>query len=219
MIDVGNLIKNSWGLYKSHISNLVLLGLIILAPTLLNALIMALNIDGMAMAVISLLLGIASIVTSIWGSAAIIIYIKELPKDINEPLKKAWEFFWPYLWLSILVGLVTLVGFILLIIPGIVLAVFYSLAMYVLICENIRGWAAAKKSMNLIKNYWWAALGRFIVLLIVIYVPMMIISGIIGFAYQPAANLATVILSLIAMPFAVIYSYKMYQNLKEIKKA
>lgn len=218
MVAVGDLIKSSWELYKKHAKNLALLALIVLAPSILSSLLMIIISDQNVIATTSILLSLVSIVTSIWGSAATIIYIKETPKDINEPLKKAWGFFWSYLWLAILVGIVTIIGYILLIIPGIILTVFYTFAMYVLICENIHGWAAAKKSMDLVKNYWWANFGRLIVMFIVIYLPMMIITGIVTAIYPPATNLATVLLSLVAMPFAVLYSFKMYQNLKEIKK-
>lgn len=219
MISVGDLFSKTWEFYKSHMNALLLIALIVMAPSILSALIMFLKLSESVIIILGIILSIVSIIVGIWGSVAMILYIKDKPSNVNDSLKKAWGFWWAYLWVSILIGIVITVGLIILIIPGIILAIYYAFAMYILIAENIKGWAAAKKSMDLVKNYWWAVFGRIILMGIAIYIPLMVISAAVAFISPEAGNLASIILVTLIVPFGVIYSYLMYQNLKQIKKA
>jgi hypothetical protein len=59
------------------------------------------------------------------------------------------------LWVTILVGIVTVLGFILCIIPGIYLGVGVSLAIPVLLTEDARGGSALGRSRALVSGNWW----------------------------------------------------------------
>jgi hypothetical protein len=59
------------------------------------------------------------------------------------------------LWVTILVGIVTVLGFILCIIPGIYLGVGFSLAIPVLLTEDARGGRALGRSRELVRGNWW----------------------------------------------------------------
>lgn len=218
MISVGDLFSKTWEFYKTHMKPLLLIALIIMAPSLLSALIVFLGLQETVVVLLSSILGIVSLVVSIWGAIAMIIYVKDKPVNINDSLKKAWGFWLSYLWLSILVGIVTMIGLIILIIPGIILVVYYAFAMYILVAENIQGWAAAKKSMNLVKNYWWAVFGRILLVGIALYIPIMLITWVFGLISLELMSIVSMILATIIVPFGVVYSYLMYQNLKQIKK-
>lgn len=86
----------------------------------------------------------------------------EQMNDWKKALTESKKFFWPYIWTGILVGIVVLIGFLLLIIPGIYLSILFSFYMYTLILDNKRGWDAAESSKHLVKGHWWAILGRMI---------------------------------------------------------
>jgi hypothetical protein len=59
------------------------------------------------------------------------------------------------LWVTILVGVVTVIGFILCIIPGIYLGVGFALAIPVLLTEDARGGRALSRSRELVRGNWW----------------------------------------------------------------
>ena len=70
--------------------------------------------------------------------------------------------FWPALWLSILVGLITAGGFILIIIPGILFTVWYAFVVYIAILEKGRGLMLLKESRELSRGRFWPVFGRLV---------------------------------------------------------
>ena len=79
------------------------------------------------------------------------------------------------LWVSFLVILVTIGGFALLIVPGIYVAIAFSLALPVLLLEGTKGASALGRSHSLIKGRWWRTFG----LLVAGYTLASIIAGIV----------------------------------------
>ncbi|WP_372639702.1 hypothetical protein [Ancylomarina sp.] len=88
----------------------------------------------------------------------------ELMKDIRK-----------ILWTSFIVGLLIVVGFMFFIIPGIFLAVCFSLVLSMRIFENISLGDALGRSFKLIKNNWWST---FLILFIV-----GLITGVLGMVF------------------------------------
>jgi hypothetical protein len=60
------------------------------------------------------------------------------------------------LWLSILYTLGLVLGFVALIVPGIILSVRWAVAYPVLFAEDLRGSKALRRSWRLVKGRWWA---------------------------------------------------------------
>jgi len=63
-------------------------------------------------------------------------------------------------WVNLLVTCITLGGFLLFIIPGIILSVAFSFALLLLVREDVRGLPALLLSRRLIKGYWWGVFLR-----------------------------------------------------------
>lgn len=70
----------------------------------------------------------------------------------GESLKAGLSRLLPLVWTSILMGLAIMGGFILLIIPGILFAFWFSLATHVVVVEKISGGAALTRSKNLVSG-------------------------------------------------------------------
>ncbi len=75
------------------------------------------------------------------------------------------QLFVKYIVLSILIGLVTFVGFILLIVPGIYLTLALSVATYILVDRNVKCIEAFTESMKLTEGHLWHILGLMIAIL------------------------------------------------------
>jgi hypothetical protein len=100
--------------------------------------------------------------------------------DIEASYRWGFGRFGSVLLISILVGLAVLGGLILLIIPGIIFWVMFSVSIPALVIENRKGTEAMSRSWNLVKGHFWHALGVIIVAAIIAGVVAGIIQAIGG---------------------------------------
>ncbi len=121
--------------------------------------------------------------------------------------------------LSILVGIIVFLGFIALFVPGIILAVMYSLALPVLLIENKGVTESMGRSRQLVSHRWAKTFGTFLVLGIIVLIASLIFSaitaplGIIG----PVVN---GILSALYQPlFPILMAVYYYSNLARISQS
>ena len=80
----------------------------------------------------------------------------------KSAVDKAWSRFWPLVGVGIVVGLVTIAGFMAFIVPGIVVALMYFAAKYGIIIDNQKVHEAIYKSVELTRgrkmNLFWTLL-------------------------------------------------------------
>src|SRR3989344_5853909 len=110
-----------------------------------------------------------------------------------------------YYWVIFLRGLAAVGGVLLLVIPGIIFAVWFCLANYAFVFEGTTGVKALSASKELVKGYWWPVFSRLLVLLI------------IAMAISSISKVGFFINSLLAMPFGIVYMYVIYEDLKNKK--
>ncbi len=107
------------------------------------------------------------------------------------------EPFWKFLIASLLVGLAIGIGFVLLIVPGIIAAIFFMFTHFAVIDKGLGPIEAMKESMRIGRGYRWPLLG-FIVLIALIIM---------------AGFLALVVGILVAMPVAALAATHAYRVL------
>jgi len=143
--------------------------------------------------------------------------------DVLELFKKTKVLFWPYFWLSILSAILIFLWCLLLIIPGIIFSIFYSLAVYALLFEGEKGMNAIRRSKKLIKGYFWPVLGRLFVIGLLVWLFMMIISIPVLNMEETSAfaivwNIIIQAVSFIIGPIVILFSYSIFKDLVKIKK-
>jgi len=158
-----------------------------------------------------LLLFLAFLLISFWGSAAQMVAVRDLDKKmkVRDIYKLSGKNLSGFAWIHILVSLITLIGLMLFIIPGIIFMVWLSFSAYVFIWDGISGVNALKKSQALVAGYFWAVLGRVLLL--------MIISMAINFLISLAAPILYLPLVAFSEIFVIIYYVNIFNNLKKIK--
>ena len=120
-----------------------------------------------------------------------------------------------------LVGLAVLGGFILLIIPGIIFLVMFSVAIPALVVENLRGTDAMSRSWNLVKGSFWHALG----LIIVAGIITAVVGGIVGAIGGAISDnwfvvwIFQAIAQIITAPFTALVSVLLYLDLRARREA
>ena len=151
-------------------------------------------------------------------------------QEILACYKKGAKKFFNFLWLVILMSFVMLGGYLLAIIPGIILSVWLSLSVIIFFAEGERGLRALVKSRNYVRDYWWPILGRSLFLGLLMSIISFGLMGILGlFSYQNpvdfSRNVASewanffrlVIVLVFLLPFQISFIYSLYLQLKKIK--
>jgi hypothetical protein len=237
LINPQELVIQSWKLYIKNFKLLIKIIVWVLLFSILLTFTPYLRPLGLAAIPINILLSLAAFVVSIWISIALALTIKNLyknePVDLKAIYRESYSKILSYFWISFLTGILILAGTILFIIPGLIFAVWFSFALYVLIFENIKGFKALKRSKELVKNYFWSVVWRwiapyvfYIVIIIgIIYIPIYFIGLLMG---APSAGLRTPpplwsslisnIISVIAIPIFTSIGVILYHDLKREKE-
>lgn len=132
-------------------------------------------------------------------------------------------------WLGILSTFLIVVGFILIIVPGIWLMVASSVAVPALMLEGLTGFSALKRSLDLVDGRWWATFGRLVAALL-LYVVVAIVIGLIAGAiasgisitnvtlYLALAGALTAVGNILATPFIAAVIAVIYVDLRVRKE-
>jgi len=120
--------------------------------------------------------------------------------------------------LSIIVGIIVVLGFIALIVPGIILAIMFSLALPVLLIENKGVTESMGRSRQLVSHRWAKTFGTFLVLGIIVIIASLIFSAITA----PLGIISPIvngILSALYQPlFPILMAVYYYSNLARISQ-
>ncbi len=161
----------------------------------------------LAMLPVILILGIVVMCVSLWTSFALYYAAEDKKRSFSECLSLSWKSFGSGLVLSFCLGFILIIGYILFIIPGIILSVCLYFALPVLLYEKVGILEAMKRSMALVKGYWWSILGRVLLLSLCMGLANFILS-IFGL------SIVVQILMTILLP---IFTYVLYQDLLSLK--
>lgn len=221
IISISGLFSKSFAVYQTlffkviGIELLALLGLLPLVLILiLFAIFEAISLDSaVANNIINVILLLLMVVGFIFFIAMSIIsqvgamnIIKDNNKDVKifEAFKAARPQAGDYFTTTLLAGLLIVLGTLLLIVPGIIMMVFYSLVAWVVIVEGFTDMKALRRSKDLVKGHWWQVTLRLLLPNVILYFLSFIpfIGGLISF---------------VASPFLIAYSYYIYKSLVDLK--
>jgi hypothetical protein len=172
-----------------------------------------------AFGLITLLSGLAWVLSSAAALRAVTVaYLGGTP-DWKESLRLALGRLGSLVWLSILMGLGVTLGLVLCIVPGIWLAVAWSLAFVALVAEDLSGTKALSRSYNLVRGRWWATFGVLLIAFVLNWVVDQIVSipfalgwfisenSVIGFTLSALADIISNVITtpFVAAVFALVY--------------
>ena len=247
---VGALFGETWKMYKTNFITLIrIIGLeivgfflIFIIPGVVYLTLSILNInEPVAEAAVNILNWILGIwvmlsffiiapLVFIWGQAATIYVIKDSAENISatEAYRRSWQKVGSLFWVSLLSLFIIVGGFIFFVVPGIIFAIWFMFAGYIVISEDVGGMNALLKSREYIKEWGYKIFGLVIViflLMIGIWISLQIIFGVIG-AILAAFNLpiliiiSSIIISVIWTVTTIIptiYLFLIYKHMQEIK--
>jgi len=238
-IGAGEIIKRSWSLYWSNWTKLVAIAAWSIIPVVASMLIAYIPESlWLAALFLSIAVGIGAMVIGLWVYVALTltiakIYNKEKP-DAEKIYQISWEKIIPLLWVSILTGLAIFGGTLLLIIPGILFAVWFGFSSVICVLEGTRGSAALSESKQLVSGKWWSVFWRFLatyfvfgILFYLAVIVLMVLIGLIMGGFEAFAdpsntlvwleNIATSVINVVAMPLFSAITIIIYLELKKFK--
>lgn len=233
LISISDLIKNGWQLFAKNIQQFVLPIGVLIPVYLILYLLEFFVFPGQT--VIYLLVLALSIFMNLWISILLIELINKIYKNqsfnINELFQSSMKKIAIYFLVAILVGLVTMLGFILLIIPGIIFAVWYSFAEFIVVLEDKKGTETLKASKDLVRGRWGATFWRLVLPSLLVYLIGMVIALILTFIFSVGKidfssieqnlifNAITSLVFIALSPLFTAYGVILYNSLKDTKKA
>lgn len=242
--EIGTFVSQTWHIYKelmpkyfTIIKLLALRFLKYLIPGLVFGIVFYLLSESGGFENLSTLLSVLAaaafvgylilfIYMSIWLSVAYILVIRgrhsgvtpEAAMAMGQPLIGA------YFWTSFLTGVLTFLWALLLIVPGIIMGVYYALSTYIVVDKNLNGMDAIRKSKEYLTGLWWQFVFSLLSLGLVV-VGVYILDGIaqaifvnidsmLGPVLYSAFSIA---LNFLFAPFLFIYMYLLYERVKTLK--
>ncbi|MHA1238915.1 MAG: zinc ribbon domain-containing protein [Candidatus Odinarchaeia archaeon] len=104
-------------------------------------------------------------------------------------------------------NIIIMIGLILLIIPGIIFAVWLSLVPQVILLENKPALSSIERSKNLVSSYWWKVFVILIITLLFVYLPILLFQFIVSFIFPPMIITPSfrIVVSVITMFFSSLF--------------
>lgn len=164
---------------------------------------------------------ILALIINIWSGVSLLYAIKE--REAGMGIKAAFQkarhkiiFYW---WVSFLSSFIVVGAFLFFIIPGIILGVWFSLATYVLVSEDLKGMNAILRSKQLVSGNWWKVFWRYIVFFIIFAASYFaIVSPLNYFIGKNIGDIASSFVSILFLPLAAVYFFLLYEDLKKLKE-
>ncbi|MEO8201622.1 MAG: hypothetical protein ABI679_13930 [Gemmatimonadota bacterium] len=174
-LSVGEIIDHSFAIYRRQFAALLLITLLANGiPAILGIYVTASG-GGDAHPLLFLVSLIANVALGSLATAATVFLVSEsyLGRSISagDAFQRAVKYIWPLVLLSIGVGLLIGLGFLLLIVPGFIALCGLILATQALVLEDLTPSEARNRSWNLTKGFRWKMLGLLVVLGIIILIP------------------------------------------------
>lgn len=171
-------------------------------------------IIGLVLAVLVIVIG------GTLSTLALIYAIKDSAEDIGiiESYRRGIRKIFSFWWIGLLTTSIVLGGSLLLIIPGIIFAVWFGLAMFVLVAEDVKGLNALLKSKAYVNGYWWPVAGRSAVMMLFAMIPiglLLILNPILGGYWGRMVYSFSV--QLVLTPVILAYTFLIYSHLRAIK--
>lgn len=149
-------------------------------------------------------LALLSISINLWSNAVKNIAILKIGESELKVFKLGFKKIGTYLLISLIYSLLILSGLILVIIPGIVFGVWFSFSLFLVLDKNMNIKKSLVMSKLMVKNRFWAVLGRFVV--------FGLFSLVVSILFAIIPNVGELLISFFA-PLFVLPFYLLYKDL------
>ncbi len=189
-LDIGSCLERGWNLLKANFWPLV-------GTTFVLVIVMLI---AQSIPFLGLIVGL--LLTGVFYGGLYFFYLKKIrgqPAELGDAFAGFSLAFLPLMLASLVVTLLTTLGLLLLILPGIYLAVSYAFVYLLIVDHKLEFWCAMEVSRRVVTAQWWRVFGLMILggiiailgvlgLIIGIFITMPILIGAIAYAYEDLCN-------------------------------
>jgi len=223
-------LSDSWSFFKNHIVAISIIILPIVVPVDIFAAIYQYFLAGDEFVLTEQLLPmVVGLIAYPIYSVGVVFYIASIISGEHLDTKSLWKLgaqFWlPYIILTILVTMAVILGFILLVIPGLILASRYAFSEFDLLFNQSRPLDAMRSSWNSTKEYMWVILGGYAVITLCLYAPYYAVASLFDessvsyLALNTLSNIAYSVLWALYTIFAFrVYAFSKLQSSQSLNQ-
>lgn len=192
-LTVGEILDTSFSLYRRHFAALATVALVCTGVPLVLRLFLEASGGVFSNLALTLLYALSLVVLSLVATGATVFIVSESylgrPITAREALNRAAPYLGRILVCSLLMTLAVGLGFLLLMIPGIILAVGLALAIPAVVLEpRSSASAALSRSWELTRGARWRMFGLGLTLLVLLYIPVLAITGLLALVLPQATG-------------------------------
>jgi hypothetical protein len=212
-IDAGAVIRNTLDIYVDQASVLLPASAVVFVISgLVSALLIAAS---SALALVAL---VVSLVASTLFTGMVVELVSDVQdgrrdSSVSQLLQAAAPVIGQLILVGIVAGIGIVIGFILIIVPGLILITWWSVAAPVVVLEHPGVFAALRRSRELVKGNAWQVFGVIVVLVIGVGVVSFVIEGIGDSAGTAVGLVVRVIVSVLTAPLSALAAAVLYFQL------
>jgi hypothetical protein len=193
-LTVGEILDTSFSLYRRHFGALATVALVCTGIPLVLRMFLEASGGFLANLTLGILYALSLVVLNLVATAATVFIVSESylgrPLSARDALRRATPYMGRILVCSLLMAMAVGLGFLLLFIPGVILAVGLALAIPAVVLEpGISASGALSRSWELTRGARWRIFGLGITLLVMLYVPIVAITGLLAFLLPTSAGM------------------------------
>jgi hypothetical protein len=235
---IGEILTTAFQLYRRHWRTLLAIAAVVVVPlTLLQYLLgdlvrtqgEATTTDGVVVETPTWSVGIAGLVAALAGILMYLVLTGAITRAVaaevvgeDPSVEQSYRFGFvrlgSVLLVSVLVGLATIAGLILLVIPGIYIGVRLAVSIEALVVEGRRGTEAMGRSWELVGGHWWHAFGALVVAWLITGVVNAVITAPFGATSWFVQAVAAAVATVVTLPYGVLVGVLLYLDLRARKE-
>jgi hypothetical protein len=234
---IGEILSTAFQFYQRHWRTLLAIAAVVVVPFTLLQYLLGDQVriqgeevaNGVVVETATWAVGIAGLVAVLAGVVMFLVLTGAITRAVaaevageDPSLEQSYRFgfvrLWSVLLVSVLVGLATIGGLILFVIPGIYIGVRLAVSIEALVVEGRRGTKAMARSWELVGGHWWHAFGTLLVAWLLIGVVNALITAPFGGTTWFVQAVVAAVATTVTLPYGVLVGVLLYLDLRARKE-
>ncbi len=174
--------------------------------------------------VVGIIILAVAVYLGLWSQLALIVVLRDRhePFGLKEAFRRSRSMIGLLFTTGLLSGLLTFGAIALFIVPGIIVAILFTFAQYVLVVEGQGNMTALMRSRDLVIGRTWAMVGRITILALALWLASVvgqILFGIVGAIFNWPAEIGDILsalLNVVVAPVGVVYTMLLYESARSL---
>jgi hypothetical protein len=215
MSPLTGVLNEAWSLYRKYAAHFLLIAFAVYLAT--AVLVALLSLAGRAGLFIGLVI---SFIATYVVQTALIKAVQDVRDgrvdlDLGETVRAALPYLWPVIGASILAGIGVTIGFILLIVPGLILLTFWCLIVPFIVVGGSGALASFGNSWRTVRGYAWRVFGTYVLVFLILIAFSIVLGLILAFLHSLfwRNSLSNLVSGTLVTPFLALVVTLIYYRL------